>query len=326
MHTWVFTDLSLAAWNSAPCQRQFDSAPRLAEETHATTNRYFSDMASDKAAIPSFTLYGDPDSPDAVALMHVETIATRSALHDWVIGKHRHDRSVQVVLVHKGQGIAQLGDRAQALLPPCFVCIPQGSAHGFDFQPGTQGLVVTLSPDFLARTTDDDPLRRLLTAGGHGMLPESAARRIDWLAGELLQMAQGWPFDHRLAGSLFEALLRSLPQLRGEPPLDPRLARFRRLLERHLAEHRPVSFYAGEVGLSQRSLARLCAKHFGCSPRQAISRRLAAEAQRMLRHTAANVNQTSDALGFKDPSYFSRFYLRETGRRPQQDKAGEQGG
>ena len=277
-------------------------------------------MTAHPSIIPSFALYGDPGG-DSLAMMHIETIAARSALHDWEIADHRHDRSFQLLLVRKGQAVAQVAGRTELLQGPCFLCVPQGEAHGFRFEPGTEGFVVTLSGDFLARTTEADPLRRLLTAGGHGALSEATSARIDWLAAELLRLSQDWPFDQRLAGSLFEALLRSLPDQRKELPLDPRLTRFRRLLEQHLADHRPVSFYAGEVGLSQRSLARLCMRHFGCTPRQAINRRLALEAQRMLRHTAASVVQTSDALGFKDPSYFSRFYLRETGRRPQRDKA-----
>ena len=277
-------------------------------------------MTAHPSIIPSFALYGDTGG-DSLAMMHIETIAARSALHDWEIAEHRHDRSFQLLLVRKGQAVAQVAGRTELLQGPCFLCVPQGEAHGFRFEPGTEGFVVTLSGDFLARTTEADPLRRLLTAGGHGALSEETSERIDWLAAQLLRLSQDWPFDQRLAGSLFEALLRSLPDQRKELPLDPRLTRFRRLLEQHLADHRPVSFYAGEVGLSQRSLARLCMRHFGCTPRQAINRRLALEAQRMLRHTAASVVQTSDALGFKDPSYFSRFYLRETGRRPQRDKA-----
>src|SRR5690606_20655683 len=262
----------------------FDFLARLKEETDATTSRYFSDMTHAAGTIPSFTLYGDPDSSDTAALMHIETIAARSTLHDWEIAGHRHDHSVQLLLVHSGQAMAQVGERTEPLRPPCFLCVPQGAVHGFRFEPGTEGFVVTLSSDFLARTAEADPLRRLLTAGGHGALTGDAATRTAWLADELLRLSQAWPYDHRLAGSLFEALLRSLPDARGELPIDPRLTLFRRLLEQHLAEHRPVSFYAARVGLSQRSLARLCARYFGCTPRQAIGRRLAVEAQRMLRH------------------------------------------
>ena len=227
-------------------------------------------MTAHPSIIPSFALYGDTGG-DSLAMMHIETIAARSALHDWEIADHRHDRSFQLLLVRKGQAVAQVAGRTELLQGPCFLCVPQGEAHGFRFEPGTEGFVVTLSGDFLARTTEADPLRRLLTAGGHGALSEATSARIDWLAAELLRLSQDWPFDQRLAGSLFEALLRSLPDQRKELPLDPRLTRFRRLLEQHLADHRPVSFYAGEVGLSQRSLARLCMRHFGCTPRQAIT-------------------------------------------------------
>ena len=277
-------------------------------------------MTTQAAPVPSFTLYGDPEQPDAVALMHIETIAARSVLHDWEIEAHRHNQSVQVLLVQKGRVLARTASGSLTLEAPCFVCVPQGTVHGFRFEPGTAGHVITLSADFLTRTGTADPLQYLLTEGGHGPLSEDAVRRIGWLAEELLHLSPGWPSDHRQAACLFEALLRFLPVDGSGLPLDIRITEFRRLLERHLLEHRPVSFYARQVGLSQRTLARLCSRYFGCTPQQAINRRLAAEAQRMLRHTNANVVQTSDALGFKDPSYFSRFYARETGKRPAQEK------
>jgi AraC family transcriptional regulator, transcriptional activator of pobA len=300
--------------------RHFDFGRGLREDANSTSSWYFSDMDARSAPIPSFTLYGDPEQPDAVALMHIETIAARSVLNDWEIDLHRHNQSLQVLLVQTGRVLAHAGADELAIEAPCFVCVPQGAVHGFRFEPGTAGYVVTLSADFLARTGEADPLQFLLTEGGHGTLSEDAMRRMAWLAGELLCLSSGWPLDHRKAACLFEALLRFLPVDRAGLPLDPRLTEFRRLLERHLLEHRPVSFYAEQVGLSQRSLARLCWRYFGCTPQQAINRRMAAEAQRMLRHTNASVVQTSDALGFKDPSYFSRFYARETGTRPAREK------
>jgi AraC family transcriptional activator of pobA len=51
-----------------------------------------------------------------------------------------------------------------------------------------------------------------------------------------------------------------------------------------------------------------------------VHRRLTLEAQRLLRYTNATAAQVSAELGFDDPSYFSRFYLRMTGRRPAEDR------
>ena len=42
------------------------------------------------AALPLFHLYGDPPDDQAFDFIHIETIACRSSLHDWIIRTHRH--------------------------------------------------------------------------------------------------------------------------------------------------------------------------------------------------------------------------------------------
>ena len=101
---------------------------------------------------------------------------------------------------------------------------------------------------------------------------------------------------------------------------DRRLAVFRHLVETHLAEHRSLTFYAHSVGTTVRTLTRLSQRHLGHSPQMLINRRLALEAQRLLRFTSASASTVASELGFADPSYFSRFYLRMTGRRPRDER------
>ena len=42
------------------------------------------------AALPLFHLYGDPPDDQAFDFIHIETIASRSSVHDWTIRAHRH--------------------------------------------------------------------------------------------------------------------------------------------------------------------------------------------------------------------------------------------
>ena len=42
------------------------------------------------AALPLFHLYGDPPDDQAFDFIHIETIASRSSIHDWTIRAHRH--------------------------------------------------------------------------------------------------------------------------------------------------------------------------------------------------------------------------------------------
>ncbi len=283
---------------------------------------HFSDMRDTSPAIPVYGLFGESNTPSPAGFAHIETIAERSSLHDWEISPHRHERGIQVLIVSAGQAEVTLDGARFALVPPAYVVLPAGSVHGFRFSPGTHGHVLTLSLDFAGRAQGaDDPLQRLLAKGGHGTMGESAARRVGLLAGEMNALAQEWQDGH-LFLAMAEALARSLPdpELSAESVDDRRLAQFRHLVEVHLREHRGLDFYADHIGCTPRTLGRLCHARLGGSPLEVIHRRLGVEAQRLLRYTNATITQIAQELGFADPSYFSRFYLRVMGQRPQAER------
>ena len=55
-------------------------------------------------ALPLFHLYGDPPDDQAFDFIHVETIASRSSVHDWTIRAHRHRNLFQILLIEGGGG------------------------------------------------------------------------------------------------------------------------------------------------------------------------------------------------------------------------------
>ncbi len=292
-------------------------------------------------AIPTFALYGEDAWASPAGFGHIETIAARSALHDWAIAPHRHDRAVQILLVREGPAEVTLDGALFALEGPAFLVVPTGAVHGFRFTAQSAGHVLTLGQAFIGRArAPHDALAALLTRGGHGPVAPGAAARATRLADEMIALDSAEPdlcepgasqargvANDPLFDALAEALVRAL--LTGRDALavatagDRRLAVFRHMVETHLAEHRPLEFYARSIGTTVRTLTRLTAAHLGHSPQALINRRLALEAQRLLRYTGASASSVAAELGFSDPSYFSRFYLRMTGRRPQDDRKDE---
>jgi len=274
-------------------------------------------------SIPTYLLYGERFVERPAGFVHIETIAARSALHGWEIAPHRHESNVQLLLVQDGAVALTIDGALERLAGPCHVMIPAGAVHGFRFAPETRGHVLTISQDVAARAGDAAPgLYALLSAGARGRLSAEEARRTVSLADELLRLVEAPLAPTPLLGALAEALLHSLPV---EAPADSqgddrRLAVFRHLIETHLREHRPVRFYANSMGMTQRTLTRLCRRRLGCTPLEAINRRSILEARRLLRYTTMPVHHVAAELGFLDPSYFSRFYMRMTGRRPQAER------
>ncbi len=272
-------------------------------------------------AIPRYALYGEGQAPALGGFAHIETIAERSALHDWEIGIHRHDHFVQVLLVEEGHAAVTLEGEVSGLEGAGRVIVPAAAVHGFRFRQGTRGFVLTLSTDFSTRAAGpSDPLLEVLARGGLAQLSPETATRALWLAREMLGLQLEWQQQDPLFLALAESLIRTLgrDEGRGAAPAgdDQRLTRFRQLIELHYRRHRDLDFYASGLGLTRRTLSRLTAARLGCSPMELIHRRLALEAQRLLRYTTATATQVAGELGFDDPSYFSRFYLRMTGRRP----------
>lgn len=282
-------------------------------------------MTNRCGAIPVYALSGEADGPWAAGFVHIETIAERSSLHGWEIAPHRHHHSLQLLIVQEGVVDILLDGARRQLAGPCHAAIPAGRLHGFRFEPGTHGHVLTFPLEFAGRASGpEDPLRRLFSQGAIGPIGTAAARRILWLAEEMLALARDIPAPGALLPALAESLVRSLPDLSGPAGQrrddDDRLARFRLLIETHLRESRPVSFYAEALGVTERTLTRLCNRRLGLTPLELINRRRAMEAQRLLRFTNATVTQAATELGFPDPSYFSRFYQRMTGRRPNTER------
>lgn len=290
---------------------------------------YNSNMeARSTSAIQVFNLFGESgDLPDVV---HCETIASRSALHDWVLAVHRHARLHQVLLIDSGGGEATLDGRIQVLRPMHVVNVPVGHVHGFSFQPGTQGWVLTIAAEVL-----DEAL--LAPEGLRGVLSQSAVvRGTPHIRATMKQIfaefaARNFARAHvlrALSAALIGLVARELASLdRGGGMADPELfRRFEALIEQHHLERWSVSDYADALSITATHLNRLTRAATGDTASHLILNRMIREARRNLVYTNLPISTIAYALGFDDPAYFSRVYAAATGLSPRAFRARLQGG
>ncbi|MDF0603088.1 helix-turn-helix domain-containing protein [Psychromarinibacter sp. C21-152] len=269
--------------------------------------------------IQTYNLFGESaDLPDVV---HCETIQTRSRLHDWEFAPHRHARLHQVLFVESGGGRASLDGAALALVPGVVLNIPVGIVHGFRFDPGTQGLVVTLAAEILDEALQPgEGLRPVLNRAALLRAPADAVETMRGIAAEF----PGRGFARAqvlrsLAGLLLGQIARALAATRpdGDAPGAPDLlTRFEALVEAHYTEHWPVADYAAALAVSPTHLSRVARTATGRPASALIEERLIREARRNLVYTNLPVSTVAYALGFADPAYFSRVFSRATGLSP----------
>ncbi|AYZ37747.1 helix-turn-helix domain-containing protein [Chryseobacterium indologenes] len=94
------------------------------------------------------------------------------------------------------------------------------------------------------------------------------------------------------------------------------------LIEKHYIRHRETGFYAEKLKISTHHLNDIVRLLRGTTVKKMISQRLILEAKRELSFGALTVKEIAFKLGFRDASYFSRFFKKHTGQNPDGFKFG----
>ncbi len=280
-------------------------------------------MERPSPSIPAYDLYGEENERQRHDLFHCETIRARSQRYRWHIAPHLHPALSQVLFIASGQVDFRLGAHEQALEGPLLICVPSGVVHGFRFSPDVVGLVFTIAQPFVEGLVRQDRLRAQLKKAEARIIASPHGRRLLRLGRELLRLESERFLTqaHMAHRTLGEAWLR-LALHHQDTALERELVRrFQTLVDLHYRSHYRLSFYAGQLGCTTRTLSRQTAEALGATPLQLINLRLLREAQQLLRFTNANAADVAAELGFSDPSYFSRFYQRMSGQRPSAEKA-----
>ncbi|UYV39470.1 helix-turn-helix domain-containing protein [Rhodobacteraceae bacterium D3-12] len=269
--------------------------------------------------IQTFNLFGDDgDLPDVV---HCETIEARSRLHDWEFTPHRHGALHQVLLLEDGGGRASLDGVAHVLRPPLVVNVPRGIVHGYAFEPGARGLVITLAVEMLDESLrPEEGLGQLL--GRAAVL--GAADEIRHTMHDIAEVFATRAFARaHILRAQSALLLGQIAQMMSESelaaqsaPSSALLARFEALVDKQFAAHWSVRDYADALAVSPTHLSRIARQATGRPASKLIEERLMREARRNLVYTNLPVSTIAYALGFDDPAYFSRVFARATGLSP----------
>jgi AraC family transcriptional activator of pobA len=280
---------------------------------------------------PTYFLYGEAPRPLIGPLLHVETIEARSAGHHWKIEPHRHQVLHQLIFVLAGSGVT-MADGAQAQFrPPALVLTPAGTVHGFEFEPGTTGYVISISDQLLRELVRQErgveglfSRPQTIELRREALRATDLVRSIPMLAREFIRGDAG--HGMALQGWL-QVLLGNAMRLVDELPKssDPAagqkgslLIRFAGLIERRYRNDQSVPDYAAALGVSQSRLRSVCLSLTGQSPIQMIHARVLLEAKRQLHYTDRSVKEIARSLGIQDAAYFTRFFSRRAGVSPRE--------
>ncbi|SNT36840.1 transcriptional regulator, AraC family [Noviherbaspirillum humi] len=277
--------------------------------------------------VPTYKLYGEDRPWPTPDLLHWESIAERSRLHNWQIKPHQHNGLFQMLFLQSGSATVCIDEREERMRAGQVALVPQMCIHGFRFEADALGSVLTLAYPLFSRLVQhaDNPLATLTQVQLHTL---DEKRERDYLSTAFEELGaeyrQQAPYREllleNLLGGILLRLARHVTHQARDAPAEQRarrhFSRFSQLIEQHYAEHRPLSFFAAELGITAAHLNALCRQTVGRSPLELLHERVLLEAKRSLVYSAMTVSVISDRLGFSDPAYFTRFFRKQTGMSP----------
>lgn len=240
-----------------------------------------------------------------------------------------------ILLITRGEGSFSLDGCAHALRPgTVFFTAPHQLRH-WDAR-NVDGLCLIFLSTFVTEFFNDpDFVNRLayFNCKGDAAALYLSAKEQRWLKRRLLDMRREFSnlradSGHILRAGLYEVLVmlgrvhrRHYPDAGARAP-NPTVASLRTLVARHFRRNHSTTFYAQRLNISANHLNALCKRHLGVTSKSVIIDALAAEARGKLMCSDMTVEAIAAELGFKDGSYFSRFFKRATGVAPTDFRSG----
>jgi AraC family transcriptional activator of pobA len=283
-------------------------------------------------ALPLFHLYGDPPDDEAFDFIHVETVASRSLVHDWNIRAHRHRNLFQILLIERGSGEMTFEAARLSFTAPVAILIPAAIAHGFRFEANvTQGWVLSFTEDAAVALADraGEALSRLRTLATHPIVPiadDGERSRLSALCAELFEEAslgrEGYRVAMRGLLSLIAVGVARLAASRARTgsvtlqPADATVGRLRALVDEFFRSEHQLGFYAEKLGMTVDRLNDHIKRATGVTAGHLIRQRVLTEAKRQLVFTSQPIQDIAQELAFSDPSHFARFFRKHTGTTP----------
>lgn len=281
-------------------------------------------LGDDKDRIPAFHLYGERE--ELADFLHCERIVARAAKHGWSIAAHRHANLHQFFWVKDRAVILNLEGRRHRLAAGRVVSLPIYTVHGFEFEPRTQGLVVTVAQHEVNALIERYPI--LASSLSQPRIITSQSTLADAFTNIEREFNRHDNWRSLGLRAAFLALVSCLaraaaPSLSKGGRAQDRVTQFLHAARRAFAEGGPVPSsghkvqdFASQLGISPAHLNRLCQEVSGQSPGALIEAVRLQEAKRLLAYTRMTIAEVGYRLGFEDPSYFARAFKRGQGVSP----------
>jgi AraC-like DNA-binding protein len=235
---------------------------------------------------------------------------------------HKHD-FYMLLMIDKGRGTHTIDFVEYPVSNSSIFFLAPGQAHQWSISADTTGYQVMFSPAFLAQK---GPLWPFFTPSATPLLQlnkEQCRQLSQEFDAMYTEVKNKQPLYSNILHQRLQVTLLLLQRwyTAANPGITQRtenhlINKFLQLLEKYYQQQASVQFYAQHLHITPSYLNQVCSRETGRTAGEYIRERILLEAKRMLALTAMDIREIAYSLGFRDSSYFSRFFRKYTGHTP----------
>jgi len=246
------------------------------------------------------------------------------------IEPHRNNFQA-IIWIKNGSGTHLIDDQLYTIESNTFMLLSKGQVHAFNPAIDTSGWAVRFADSFLDSPAYHSKYKYSLfsniTVNSVLDVAEKDVAMFELLMEQIQKEYDGEnkPGKTEVLQRLIEVLiikLVHLKQMQFTNQFNADLAsyqlfqQFNAHLDNHFKSDHDVASYAERLNVSPRKLSENLKLFVGKPPSRIILERIIVEAKRYLRFSGMSVKETGFALGFNDPSYFSKVFKKVEGKTP----------
>jgi AraC-like DNA-binding protein len=255
---------------------------------------------------------------------YIEKFNAHVAAHPFVGKPHKHDFYL-ILFVAKGGGTHTIDFTTYDVRDHSMFLMTPGQVHNWSLTPQTDGFVVFFTQSFYQMQMVESnllefPFYHALNASPVIQIDESEA--ITFVLTHLLRTYGRAKPELRMLRAYLDVLLLEAAQYYKNEGLPEthgaafRLRKLEHLINQHYAELKRPSDYAELMNLAPTYLNSICKNSLGKTLTELIHSRVLLEAKRLLAYSDLTINEIAIKLGYADASYFTRWFGKYGGTRP----------
>lgn len=245
----------------------------------------------------------------------------------------------QIIWYQKGNGNHYVDFKSYPIKDNTLFFISPGQIHYFDNNKKNIGYIIHFNESFMSdETSSENVFLKYNVFNAFDTVPfynieESKVDRLNYIMEEMkIETENIGSFAHKdyltYLVKMFLIYIQRIGNRGSGTPLcvnnslNRLFVQFRLILEQNYKKIHSVKEYANLLNVSTKTLTNSVLESSNSTPLKIINDRIILEAKRQLKHSSLQIKEIAFQLGFEDPSYFVKFFKRETGTLPSKFRFG----